>query len=95
MYSIYLLLCVSAVPKHGGNLETQIKAQHVLETSLKTHCFKNNNNNSFYSDTCGINFKLYCIVQATLLYIEGATLCGTLYSLHYIITVEVSVVVLF
>lgn len=26
--TVYVLLCISAVPKHGGDLEKQIQAQH-------------------------------------------------------------------
>lgn len=34
--TVYLLLCISAVPEHGGDPEKQIQAQHCLETSAKT-----------------------------------------------------------
>lgn len=97
MYRITYCCASLLYPSMVGTRRSRLKLNTVWRPQQK-YWFQNNNNNNntcFYSETCSINFRLYCIVQTTLLYIEGQTFCETLYNLQYITTVEVSVVLWF
>lgn len=86
MYSNTYCCASLLYPSMVGTWRSRWKLNTVWRPQQK-HCFKKNKKKGCIGS--------YCIIQTTLLYTEGKTFCGTLYSLQYITTVEVSVVVSF